>query len=170
MPIFEALAPAALRGALGVITSWIYVPLGRTDRQFRWILFQTVVLITAMAIGVRWGAVGLAVAYSGTLLLLRPFAIAWCLKGTFVRWSDIGSATWRGIVSVGVASTACAATLPSIAALANAPLRLAASLAVFGAVYVAIWVLLPGGMARARAMIEMVRHLRPGASASGGAA
>lgn len=170
VPIFEALAPAALLGALGVITSWIYVPLGRTDRQFRWILFQTLTLIVAMAIGVSWGAIGVAIAYSGTLLVLRPLAIAWCLKGTFVRWSDVGSATWRGIVSSGVASTACAAMLPSITALANAPLRLAASLAVFGTVYIAIWVLLPGGMARARAIIEMVRHLRPGASAPGGGA
>lgn len=167
VPIFQALAPAALLGALGVITSWVYVPLGRTDRQFGWILFQTLTLIAAMAIGVRWGAIGVAVAYSGTLMVLRPLAIAWCLKGTFVRWADVGSATWRGVVSAAVGAVTCSAALPMIAAHSLAPARLAASLAAFGVAYVAAWLMLPGGLARARAIIEMVQHLRPGSAASG---
>ncbi len=170
VPIFQALGPAALLAALGVITAWIYIPLGRTDRQFRWFLVQTPLVIAAMAIGVSWGAVGVAIAYSGTLLALRPFAIAWCLKGTFVRWSDVGTAVWRGIVSAAAASAACAAVLPVIAALPNAPLRLAASLAVFALAYVATWMILPGGAAQARAMIAMVRHLRPEPPQAGDAA
>ena len=170
VPIFQALGPAALLAALGVITAWIYIPLGRTDRQFRWFLVQTPLVIAAMAIGVSWGAVGVAIAYSGTLLVLRPFAIAWCLKGTFVRWSDVGIAVWRGIVSAAAASAACAAVLPAIAALPNAPLRLAASLAAFSVAYIATWMLLPGGAAQVRAMIAMVRHLRPEPPQAGDAA
>lgn len=167
VPIFQALAPAALLGALGVVTSWIYVPLGRTDRQFRWILFQTIMLVAAMAIGVRWGAIGVALAYSGTLLVLRPFAIAWCLKGTFVRWSDVGSAVWRGALATAVAGSACAAMLPSVSELPNAPVRLAASLVIFAVAFVLGWIVVPGGIARLRAIVSMARHLRPNASTPG---
>lgn len=167
VPIFQALGPGALLAALGVVTAWVYIPLGRTDRQFRWFALQTPILIAAMAIGVSWGAVGVAVAYSGTLLALRPLAIAWCLKGTFVRWSDVGSAVWRGVVSAAAASIACGALLPTIAPLPNAPLRLAASLAAFALAYAATWLLLPGGAAQARAMVAMARHLRVPASSSG---
>ncbi|MGA1391888.1 MAG: lipopolysaccharide biosynthesis protein [Phycisphaerales bacterium] len=162
VPIFQALAPAALLGALGVVTSWIYVPLGRTDRQFRWILFQTIMLVVAMAVGVRWDAVGVALAYSGTLLVLRPFAIAWCLKGTFVRWSDVGGAVWRGVVATAVAASASIAVMPRVSELPTSPVRLAASLAVFAAAFMLGWIVVPGGLARLHAMGSMVRHLRPG--------
>jgi O-antigen/teichoic acid export membrane protein len=167
VPIFQALAPAALLGALGVVTSWIYVPLGRTDRQFRWILFQTLALVAAMAIGVRWGAIGVAVAYSGTLVVLRPFAVAWCLHGTFIRWSDVGGAIWRGVVATVIAGSACAAALPTVSGLPNAPARLSVSLVIFAAAFLLGWIVVPGGVDRLRAMISMVRHLRPSASTSG---
>ena len=64
VPIYRVLAPAAFIGRLNVVTRWLYVTTGRTDRQLRWSAFLLVPMVVAYAIGVRWGAFGVAVAHT----------------------------------------------------------------------------------------------------------
>ncbi len=161
VPIFMALAPAGLLATLAVITTWVYVPLGRTDRQFRWICLQSIGVVAGMAIGLRYGAVGVAAGYSIAVACLRVPAIAWCLKGTFVRWSDVGSAIWRPLLATAVAAAAILAAGGAIASLEAPSARLAIGALAFAAVYLVSFLALPGGFARASAIVAMVRHLRP---------
>ncbi|NCF38605.1 MAG: oligosaccharide flippase family protein, partial [Planctomycetia bacterium] len=51
IPLFLALTPAGLVACTGVATSWVYIPLGRTDRQFRWRILSSIVTIVAVLIG-----------------------------------------------------------------------------------------------------------------------
>ncbi len=64
VPIYRVLAPAAFIGRLNVVTRWLYVTTGRTDRQLRWSAFLLVPMVAAYAIGVRWGAFGVAIAHT----------------------------------------------------------------------------------------------------------
>lgn len=167
VPIFQALAPAAMLASLGVITTWIYVPLGRTDRLFRWQCLQTVAVVAALAIGLQWGAVGVATAFSTVFLVLRGPAIAYCLHGTFVRWSDVLGSVWRPVVAAAVAGVAAwlvAERLP----LPEIPIvGLAARGVLLAIAYVVAWIALPGGWRRGREILGAARHLLPGGSETG---
>ena len=82
-----------------VLTGWIYVPLGRTDRQFRWRIFASIVAVGSFVVGIQWGVYGLAVAYSIQSLAIRIPAVMYCISGTFVRGSDVLSATARPVAA-----------------------------------------------------------------------
>jgi PST family polysaccharide transporter len=62
--IFTALVYAAFWSPVAVTTGWIYVSRGETHRMFQWSLIITPVIVTAFVIGIRWGALGVAIAYS----------------------------------------------------------------------------------------------------------
>jgi len=161
IPIFKALAPAALLASVNMTTSWVYVPLGRSDRQFRWHLFRSFCVVAAYVIGLRWGALGVAVALSITACTLRIPAILYCLHGTFVQVSDIVSATWRV-----AAASVLAAALSVPVALRLGPdgphgVALAVLLATFAAGYGLGWLVVPGGRRRLAVMVVTARHLLP---------
>jgi len=106
--IFRALAIAAAIDALNVATGWVYISLGHTRRQLYWGIVQTLVFLTAFAVGVRWGAVGVAVAYSATLLVLRLPALLVCYSRTPLRLRDFLSAVWPAFAASAVAGSASA--------------------------------------------------------------
>jgi len=61
--LVQVLAPVGVfQSVLGSVGQ-IYVAKGRTDWMFRFGVFAAVVFVTAFLIGVRWGALGVAVAY-----------------------------------------------------------------------------------------------------------
>ena len=164
VPIFRALAPAALVACTRVVTSWVYVPLGRTDRQFRWQVFRAGLTVGAYFAGLPWGAVGVAAAYSIMSILIRIPAVLYSLHGTFVQLGDVISATWR----IGVASlVAGLAGIPVAMSLHESSSHFLAcvliTVVVFSA-YVITFVLTPGGWGRLLALREVIRHLYPRSS------
>lgn len=170
VPIFQALAPAAMLASLGVVTTWIYVPLGRTDRLFRWQCLQAVAVVVALSIGLRWGAVGVATAFSTVFFVLRGPAIAYCLHGTFVRWSDVLGSVWRPVVAVAVAGAAAALVAERLPLPEIPIVGLVARGGLLGIAYVIAWVLLPGGVRRGREILGAARHLLPGSGGGAGGA
>ena len=162
IPIFKALAPAALLASVNVVTSWVYVPLGRTDRQFRWHVFRSCCVMIGFAIGLPWGALGLAIAFSTTACLLRIPAILYCFHGTFLRLGDVVDATWRVGAAAGMAAALAVPVAIRVGADAPHLPKLALIAATFGLAYLAAWVVVPGGLGRLSAMLATARHLRPG--------
>lgn len=164
VPIIQALSPAALLASLNMVTSWVYLPLGRVDRQFRWQAIRSVVTLIALPIGLPWGAFGVAVAFSASACLLRVPAILYCLHGTFLSIRDVLGAVWRPLLAAAVAA---AATM-----LAAGPLRarldampaavLGLGGGIFLASYFAAWIAVPGGIGRIREIAAWRSHLRRG--------
>jgi len=80
MPVATLLAMFAPLGAIRSVlttTGSIYIAKGRTDLQLHWGLVSNLVVFAGLAIGLKWGAVGVAGGFTVTaLLLLYPnFAI-----------------------------------------------------------------------------------------------
>lgn len=67
--IFTALVYAALWSPVGVTVGWIYISRGETHRMLQWSLIITPLTIVAFFVGIRWGALGVAIAYSITVTL-----------------------------------------------------------------------------------------------------
>lgn len=164
IPIFKALGPAALLATINVATSWVYIPLGRTDRQFRWHVFRSICVVIAYFIGIRWGALGIAAAFSTTACVLRVPAILYCFRGTFLSGADVVDATWRVFAASALAS---AVAVPAALRLGpDAPhiFALAVIFGSFGISYAVAWMIVPGGRRRLAAMLVTARHLMPGSS------
>ena len=89
VPIYRVLAPAAFIGRLNVVTRWLYVTTGRTDRQFRWSAFLLVPMVAAYAIGVRWGAFGVAVAHTVVTCTLWYPGVVYRCRTAPVRPRDV---------------------------------------------------------------------------------
>ena len=164
IPIFQALTPAALIACTRVVTSWVYVPLGRTDRQFKWRVFASIFMIGALLIGLNWGAVGVAAAFSIQALLIRGPAILYCLHGTFVQLNDVLSATWRVVLAIMVTLGVGFTFISYLGDRFDDFWSIVLIAIVVFTTYAAAFSCTPGGWSRIRAMREVSRHLRSGST------
>jgi O-antigen/teichoic acid export membrane protein len=71
--ILQILCIAGLFQSIGTTTGWIYQSQGRTDWLFRWGLVTGVLTIASFGVGILWGLVGIAVAYTTRTLVLVYF-------------------------------------------------------------------------------------------------
>lgn len=93
--IFKVLAIAAFGQPLTNTTGWIYISLGQTDRFLKWGLFSTSLYILSFAIGISWGALGVAIAYAICAHIIRPPLFFYTFRYSPVKTIDLINATWR---------------------------------------------------------------------------
>ncbi len=90
IPLLQVFCLAGITQSVGTTVGWIYTSQGRTDIMMRWGLFAGVVRIIAITIGLRWGILGVAVAWvaSGYLFLWYP---SWAIAGRLIdlRFSEM---------------------------------------------------------------------------------
>lgn len=67
------LAPVGLVQSIGTTTCSIYQAKGRTDWMFRWGVAAGIVVVAAFSIGIKWGIVGVAVAYAIASILILGY-------------------------------------------------------------------------------------------------
>ncbi len=152
--IFRALGPAAFLMTFNEAEGLFYVPRGETVRWFRWTLAVAPVYIILFALGLRWGAVGVAAFYSAAMVALRFPSIAYAYRGSPLRVSHLLGAIWRpaaaslsgGALLHLAVSSRLAGGIPPTA-------LVAAGLLIYAAAYLGALAVLPGG----RAVIADVR-------------
>ncbi len=88
-PIFQLLVPASFVGIIRVALRWIYITLGHADRLLRWGFVDLISNIVFLAIGIQYGVLGVALAFSAKALLLIFPEVLYCMKGTFLKASDL---------------------------------------------------------------------------------
>ncbi len=167
VPVFRALAPAGLIATFNFAAGWVFIPLGRTDRQFRCVLGGTVVMVVGIVIGLRWGALGVAVAYSVATCLRRLPQMIYAYHGTPVKLRDLGEALWRPVLASGLAGGVVAgAQAAGWFSAAPPAAQLLVYALLFGANYAAVWLLMPGGWAFMADLADLRRGAWPGESAA----
>jgi O-antigen/teichoic acid export membrane protein len=97
IPLFRALAPAALLGSLNIAAGWVLLPLGRSARQMRTSFIGAVCSIGAFFIGLPYGAFGVALAFSISFVISRPLQLLYAFHGSPVRMADLGDAIWQPV-------------------------------------------------------------------------
>lgn len=85
VPIYWALTPACVLAATNTATGWLYLSCGHVDRQLRFAVFQTPIIVAAMCIGLQWSAMGLGIAVSVVYTLMYPIGFHYASRGTPVR-------------------------------------------------------------------------------------
>jgi O-antigen/teichoic acid export membrane protein len=171
--LFRVLAPAAFVGTFNMATSWVFVSLARTARQLRWGVFSALLSVLGFAIGVHWGAIGVAAAVSLVICGLRLPGLIYCFKRTPLRLSDLAIALWRPAVCSVLAG--CALYLierfvlpggrtgpgPALSSGAEAGLRILVDFGIYVLLYIGIWFSTPGGRRSMRDILNLARQLRP---------
>jgi len=156
VPVYRALAPVAMMSTFNAATGWVYLSWGHTHRQFRWIVLTTTVQAIAICIGISWGVLGVAVAFSIAVVVLRLPGVAYCFRGTPLRFLPFLAVIGR---PAAVSMTAGGLFfLVRLVLVPDAPLagRLALDAAAFTALYPAVWLLVPGGRGIMKDVISLL--------------
>ncbi len=163
VPLFRILAPAAFVGTFNVALAWVFLALGRADRQLRWTIFSALITTAGFVVGVKWGAAGVAASFSLTTCCLRPFGLSYCYANTPVTMQDFGRAIWRPALASVAAGAALFGVDYFVADILTHVGRALVDLTAYALLYLGAWTVLPGGVAHLRDIILMARDLRPAA-------
>jgi len=159
--IFRALGPAAFVGTFTMATGWVYLSLGETKRLFGWGIFASAVVALAFFIGIRWGAIGVAISYSASVVVLFPLSILYCFRVAPLRLRDFILAVWRPAA----ASISAAAILFGLGSVVELGLlvgiQLVVNFIIYIVLYALIWVGLPRGRSAVRDVMSIAKQLRP---------
>jgi O-antigen/teichoic acid export membrane protein len=139
--IFQALALAGLVEPFMASVGCVMIAMGRADRLLTWSLVNSPLLILSFFVGLPWGGLGVAIAYSAAkwLLIVPCFWIG--LKGSSIRGIDVLRAVYRPCCLGGIVFLAASVTRWAIqdqSVLAVLGLSFAAGLFVF-LVCVCLW-------------------------------
>jgi PST family polysaccharide transporter len=104
--IFGVLAFSMLFGTPMSTVGWLYVSLGRGGGMFRWALIATPVYIASFLIGLPFGAIGVATAYTIAVALMFLPCFILATRSTPVSLGDVLNVIWP--------LSACAAVLGAI--------------------------------------------------------
>ena len=156
-PIFQVLVFAGLAQTIGYSSGWLYTATGHTGRQAVWGLISRPVIIASFAIGLPWGAYGVATAYAVASFLILPFGLWNAMRDTPVDGRDLLHASWRPLLSTVVLYAAAAVTVEAVPAgpFLRGLVAGAAGVAAFAAV-VWIW---PAARAQ---LLHLITSLRSG--------
>jgi PST family polysaccharide transporter len=145
----------------------IHLSLGTTSRYFRWAVIELVATAACFLWGLRWGAAGIALAWtvSSWALLFPSFWYAG--KPINLGFMPILSAIWRYIAASVLAAGGCVAVLRLLPFITESPgalgavLRTVANSVVFGVLYLGFVVVLHGGAAPLRQLGGLLREVLP---------
>lgn len=155
-PILFALSFATFIRQPVCFSALLLITRGRSRTYLYLIVAQQFLVLAAIGLGVAWGPMGVAVGeVAATYLMIAP-TLHFCVAGSPVSLRDVLGILGR----VAAVSVAMAAGLllyqdiaPSIALLP----RLAAGGVLAAALFIAIWLIFPGGRAE---LLEIIRDLR----------
>jgi len=122
----------------------VYVSCGRADRMLRWGIWNSGIIVLGFFGGMPWGAIGVAVGYGvATYVMIWP-TLWHAYHGTAIRIRDFFAATWRAaLASAGMAAGVMLAE--PMLHVPNFYVRLGILAALAPVLYLACWMVLPGG-------------------------
>lgn len=158
VPLFRALAPAALFGSFNVVTVWLFLPLGLTSQKLRANFYGTILILAGLGVGVMWGAIGVALALSLTTVIKRLATVQYaCRHAGFISMRDVGRALVGPTLAMIAVNGMVAAAQWLLADLAAAH-RFALDVALFLVLYALVLVASRSGRRMIRIVLEALRN------------
>lgn len=166
VPLFQFLMPAAFVGTFNVAAGWVYQSLGRTDRQFRIGIVMAMINTMLFTVSVRWGAIGVAMAYGFSQPILMILTINYCYWGTPLKVMDFAKTIARpAFAAIGAAVMLMGITHYILPHNENLLLSLLIDCLLYGLLYLTIWLILPGGKQTLLEILEIAKVLKSKSSA-----
>ncbi len=145
----------------------VHLSIGRPDRWFRWVIVEFAATVALFGIGLHWGPVGVAAAWTVSFWILTLPAFWYAGEPIHMGVGPVVSAVWKYVVAslaAGFATFAImrsATTLASSAGAEGALLRLAVASLVFTVLYLVAIVVLHGGPEPIYGFVRLVPDMLP---------
>jgi PST family polysaccharide transporter len=154
-PVFGWICFGGIFSPIFGTTAWVYMTLNRTDRQMRYAICTALISVASFAIGVPWGALGVAVVAATTFVCVQtPLMIYGCTREPPLRFGDFPRALWTQAAAGLAVAAALLVALPHLAGWRTIPAIVAAYL-----LYGALVMLLPGGRELAQTVTGLLRSV-----------
>jgi PST family polysaccharide transporter len=146
---------------------WLHLSIGTSERWLRWGFIEVGVTALLFLIALPWGPVGMAVAWAVSYWILTIPAFWYAGKPIDLGMGSVVTAIWKFTLAALLAGGATAALVRQFPALAAAPgsagawLRLVLTSLMFGVLYLAMVILLHGGYAPIRQLLNLLREMIP---------
>jgi PST family polysaccharide transporter len=124
-------------------------------------MFASSVTVGAFLIGVRWGALGVALAVSVSTTALRVPAVVYLLRGSPVSPVELLGALARPAGASIAAGAILQALRTALHVNLGGALLLLAAAPVFGVLYLTLWLVLPGGRQALGELFSLSNDLAP---------
>lgn len=161
VPLFKFLIPAAFVGTFNVAPGWVFQSLGRTDRYFRIGTLIAIINTMIFLVSVRWGAIGVAIAYGLSQPILIIITINYCYSGTSLKVMDFVRTIFRpAFAAIGSAITLMEINHFIFPSHENLLLGLLIDFLVYGLLYLILWLVLPGGKRTLLEISEIIKVLK----------
>ena len=158
--IFQILAAAAFIQPLSSTAGIVLLSLGRTARLFWYGVFHSAAVVIGFAIGVRWGAVGVAAGYAAAEYAVLIPVLWYCLRGTPVTLGTFARAVGRPAAASLGALLAILLVKWHLSGLSDIT-TLGLGFVTVSVIYLVVWVAIPGGMQILRDFGSYVRLVFP---------
>ncbi len=158
--IFRALSVASFIGTFSYATGWVYISLGQTNRQLRWVLLTSPITVLIFFISVRWGALGVATAFSLSTPIIVLLSFAYCYRGTPLRLRDLGIILARPAVASITAAVVLLGVHQVFPTDLNALIGLLVDGVLYSAFYLSVWMVLPHGRQTLLEMFQLTKEFR----------
>lgn len=159
--IFRVLAPAAFVGTFKTTGGWVYTSLGQPDRHFRWSILTSTATVLGYAIGIRWGVIGVAAAFSIIFcgLTTGPLAFVYCFRFSPLKLSDLIGGLWMPTLASVTAGAALFAADYLFSFSGNPVFGLLIDFGIYILFYILFWSVLPGGRQFMSEILQLVKEL-----------
>jgi O-antigen/teichoic acid export membrane protein len=142
--IFRLLAPAAFIGTINVADGWVFLPLGRADKEVKSSLFSSVVSICALLIGTKWGVLGIAASLSCGEVVKKIPQLLYAYSGSPIRLKHLLKAIWKPMTASLLGLGFSSLILPHLKQ--NLVTNFIILFLLFTVIYLSIFSLMPGSI------------------------
>jgi PST family polysaccharide transporter len=166
--IFAFFAPGVGAMLLYLAYGWIHLSIGRADRLFRWGIVEFTVIGLCFVLGLRWGPIGVALAWVTACWVLAIPALWYAGRPARLGVASILGSVWKYVLAsalAGVTSALIIRHIPWLVAATGwvgAVNRSVTASVVFGALYLGAVILLHGGCAPLHEIVSLVHDMLPG--------
>ena len=141
--IYKYLAPGVF--FLTVNENWVYQPLGRVRRQIKWAIFTTIIMLSGFIIGINYGVLGIAIAYSICRMILFLPKMIFALNATPINWIDTLKTVFYPAFSSLVALFVMLNLKGYLLLAQNNFFAVIKQITLFAILYVSLWLIFPQG-------------------------
>ncbi len=146
---------------------WIHLSIGRADRWFRWGILEFTVTFLLFIVGLPWGPVGIAVAWTASFWLLTIPAMWYAGRPIGFGIGPVLTVVWRFILAAlaaGFVTDLIIRNIPSLVGAAGASgalARIGAISLLLGILYLSAVVLMHGGFEPLYQVAGLLREMIP---------
>jgi O-antigen/teichoic acid export membrane protein len=154
--ILRIFALVACLRPLSTSISLVQITCGRSKAYFYINVMRSVVLVLLMLVGLQWGAVGVAAAFLAEMLLTLWPTLHYSFRNTPVAMSSFLTAIVRPLMA-SLGMTLALVLLRPVLPVHVAFVALVLGGAIAAAVYLGVWIVLPGGTHELRELVSDLR-------------